>query len=178
MRLFAALRPDPAFREALETAQEALRRRCRKGSFPPPSSFHLTLAFLGETNRLENACRALARLEGAPLLLEGAELGRFSRREGELWWAAVKPDPALLALHKELAALLEEEGFSLKERSFLPHITLARRCRTMDPPPERELLPPVSWRAGEVVLFQSVLGQGGPCYQPLMIKQLEEPCHG
>ena len=46
MRLFLAIQLSPAVREALLTAQDALRRQGR-GSFPPPENLHLTLAFLG-----------------------------------------------------------------------------------------------------------------------------------
>ena len=50
MRLFAAIQLSPAVREALLTAQADLRRQGR-GAFPPPENLHLTLAFLGETDR-------------------------------------------------------------------------------------------------------------------------------
>ena len=50
MRLFLAIQLSPAVREALLTAQDALRRQGR-GSFPPPENLHLTLAFLGEGQR-------------------------------------------------------------------------------------------------------------------------------
>ena len=51
MRLFLAIQLSPAVREALLTAQDALRRQGR-GSFPPPENLHLTLAFLGEAEDL------------------------------------------------------------------------------------------------------------------------------
>ena len=58
MRLFLAIQLSPAVREALLTAQDALRRQGR-GSFPPPENLHLTLAFLGEA---EDPARARAAL--------------------------------------------------------------------------------------------------------------------
>ena len=58
MRLFLAIQLSPAVREALLTAQDALRRQGR-GSFPPPENLHLTLAFLGEA---EDPTRARAAL--------------------------------------------------------------------------------------------------------------------
>ena len=45
MRLFLAIQLSPAVREALLTAQDALRRQGR-GSFPPPENLHLTLCLL------------------------------------------------------------------------------------------------------------------------------------
>ena len=59
MRLFLAIQLSPAVREALLTAQDALRRQGR-GSFPPPENLHLTLAFLGEA---EDPARARAARE-------------------------------------------------------------------------------------------------------------------
>ena len=176
MRLFVALWPDDGFAADLEAAQKELRRQGGKGAFPPVSSLHLTLAFLGKTPRVEAACRALGRLEGRPLSLAGEGLGRFSRREGDLWWAAVGPRPPLEALHRRLAALLAREGFALEDRPFLPHITLARRMPPLEAPPAPAF--PHPWRADRVVLVQSVLGQGGPSYRPLMTRPLEGPAHG
>ena len=61
MRLFAAVRPAGLSREVLEQAQRDLRRQGR-GTFPHPDDLHLTLAFLGETERLDAACGALETL--------------------------------------------------------------------------------------------------------------------
>ena len=63
MRLFLAIQLSPAVREALLTAQDALRRQGR-GSFPPPENLHLTLAFLGEA---EDPARARAALSDPAL---------------------------------------------------------------------------------------------------------------
>ena len=60
MRLFLAIQLSPAVREALLTAQDALRRQGR-GSFPPPENLHLTLAFLGEAEDPTRARAALSR---------------------------------------------------------------------------------------------------------------------
>ena len=71
MRLFLAIQLSPAVREALLTAQDALRRQGR-GSFPPPENLHLTLAFLGEAEDPARARAALSEVSCRP----------FSHRSG------------------------------------------------------------------------------------------------
>ena len=121
MRLFLAIQLSPAVREALLTAQADLRRQGR-GSFPPPENLHLTLAFLGETDRLDQASAALHAVSSRPFSLAvGGPPGHF----GDLWWAGVRGDPALEDLALSLQADLRARGFRLEDRPFRPHITLA-----------------------------------------------------
>ena len=68
MRLFLAIQLSPAVREALLTAQDALRRQGR-GSFPPPENLHLTLAFLGEAEDPARARAALSEVSCRPFSL-------------------------------------------------------------------------------------------------------------
>ena len=90
MRLFLAIQLSPAVREALLTAQDALRRQGR-GSFPPPENLHLTLAFLGETADLAGVRAVLSQVSCRPFSLAvGGPPGHF----GDLWWAGVRADPA------------------------------------------------------------------------------------
>ena len=91
MRLFAAVRPAGLSHAVLEQTLEALRRQGR-GSFPHPADLHLTLAFLGQTERADAACAALETLAGSGRFLLTAEgLGRF----GDTWWAGTAPCPKL-----------------------------------------------------------------------------------
>ena len=86
MRLFLAIQLSPAVREALLTAQDALRRQGR-GSFPPPENLHLTLAFLGEAEDPARARAALSEVSCRPFSLAvGGPPGHF----GDLWWAGVR----------------------------------------------------------------------------------------
>lgn len=160
MRLFAAVRPAGLSREVLEQALGALRRQGR-GTFPHPSDLHLTLAFLGETERVDAACSALDTLAlSGRFLLTAEGLGRF----GDTWWAGTAPCPALEALAASVRHALEEAGFSLEKKPFVPHITLARHYR-----PRRDgaavTVPPVTWEVGKIELLASrPASPGSPRY--------------
>ena len=138
MRLFAAVRPAGLSREVLEQAQRDLRRQGR-GTFSHPDDLHLTLAFLGETERLDAACSALETLAGSGRFSLTAEgLGRF----GDTWWAGTAARRAL-----------EAAGFSLEKKPFVPHITLARHYRPRDT--AAVTVPPVTWEVGKIELLAS-----------------------
>ena len=125
MRLFIAVSLSPPVREALLAAQRELRRQGR-GAFPSPENLHLTLAFLGETDRPAQAEAALNAVSGRPFSLAvGGPPGHF----GDLWWAGIQADKALEDLALSLQADLRARGFAVEDRPFRPHITLVRRWR-------------------------------------------------
>ena len=159
MRLFTAIRPSPAAEETLLAAQAELRRLGR-GSFPRREMLHLTLAFLGQTERLDAACSALETLARSGRFLLTAEgLGRF----GDTWWAGTAPCPALETLASRTRRALEEAGFSLEKRPFVPHITLVRHYRPRDT--AAVTVPPVTWEVGKVELLESLQREGRAVYE-------------
>ena len=142
-------------REALLTAQDALRRQGR-GSFPPPENLHLTLAFLGEAEDPARARAALSEVSCRPFSLAvGGPPGHF----GDLWWAGVRADPAL----EELAVSLQAD------RPWLPHITLVRRWRGEVP---QVTVPHASMVVRQISLLRSDQIDGKRIYTELSHKSL------
>ena len=152
MRLFLAIQLSPAVREALLTAQDALRRQGR-GSFPPPENLHLTLAALSEVS-----CRPFSLAVGGPP-------GHF----GDLWWAGVRADPALEELAVSLQADLRSRGFCQEDRPWLPHITLVRRWRGEAP---QVTVPHASMVVRQISLLRSDQIDGKRIYAELSHKSL------
>ena len=157
VRLFVALQPSAAARDALfawtlEVVGDdpALRPVA-------PEAQHVTLAFLGELDSPDVAVEAV----------EGLEVGRLEgvRTAGVLWLArvlsvAVADHPALKALHDELCDALD---VAPGHRSFRPHLTLAR-LRGRRRPASRDLprAPVLDLEPTGVVLLRSHLdGTGG-----------------
>ena len=75
MRLFVALVPPEGLRRDLERRGAELRGLCRRGRVVPWENIHLTLAFLGETDRRDAVERAMGRAAGAPFSLHTARPG-------------------------------------------------------------------------------------------------------
>lgn len=127
MRLFVALCLEDDVRSLLMQATERIRKQAVRGHFTKPSNLHLTLHFLGETERFSNVYQAMddVRMVTFPLKISG--LGRFHRPEGDVMWAGVHASEALLSLHRQLSAALLARGFTVEDREYKPHLTLGRQ---------------------------------------------------
>lgn len=124
MRLFVAIHFSAQVNQALLRAQAALRQQ-GSGNFSRPENLHLTLAFIGETDRLADAIRAIKVVSQPSFSIKLQKIGHF----GDLYWVGAVENPALSALQKQVSKALTDQGFSLEKRTFLPHLTLCRRYR-------------------------------------------------
>ena len=128
MRLFIAVELPETVREQTRRAAAALKEAVVSGRFPGKQNYHITLAFLGEVpmsavNRIKTAMDCCS---APPFEITVGGLGRFKRREGDVIWTRVSAPETLFSLQRELLLELAKRGFDLENRTFTPHITLAR----------------------------------------------------
>ena len=134
-RLFLALLPDAAAREALVATQELVTPHLAKPKPTAPGNLHITLAFLGMCDARQEAAAARALEEAAaqcaPFDIALGTLGCFEKkRGGSIVWRGVDGDTdALHTLHDTLVDALVDEGFDLEGGPYIPHITLFRGAR-------------------------------------------------
>ena len=135
MRLFVAILFTPEIKAELVAAIKRLRRAADGGNFTHPENLHLTLAFIGETNRASDVLKAMeeARPEAFELELSG-KLGRFRQKGGDILWAGVAENPRLAEYAGRLADALRQKGFKIDGRAFVPHITLGRQVMLLGNP--------------------------------------------
>jgi len=126
MRLFTAILFTEEVKDGLCRARDAVCGMCSDARPTRRENLHLTLSFIGETERLRDAKDALGALRFSGFTLETAGVGRFRGPGGETLWAGVAPSPELAALQKAQAGELEKRGFELEKRAYSPHVTLAR----------------------------------------------------
>ncbi len=172
---FAAAMPDEARHALAAHLAGALGGKPVPGSPVPPANWHFTLRFLGKTTRLQYE-KVVAAVDGSELgetfdLVLG-NLGAFPRpaRATVLWVGLQRGEEELARLAAVTEEAAQASGFSAEERPFHAHLTLSRIRPHQDVGPvlERVPPPPVRWRVGEVVLYQSHLGGGKPArYEPL-----------
>ena len=182
MRLFAALPiAEPARGEIAR-----LLSRLRELGWPlrlvHEHGVHLTLKFFGEVpparlEVIEEVVRAVAPGTGA-LSMQLAGLGAFpSERRPRIVWVGLEAPPSLELLQDRLERRAEAIGFAPEGVPFRPHVTLARvREGHRLPADALESLDreyePVSFLASELVLYESILGRGGPRYEPRLALEL------
>lgn len=96
------------------------------------TSFHLTLAFLGEVADPEPLKRELAGIAHPRFRLELGRLAIFGGRRGRplgVWAEVGDPGGSLAELRDKVVAAIEAAGVPWKGGRFHPHVTLARGRR-------------------------------------------------
>lgn len=124
-RLFLALDFPDDILDAVAALQQPLDPAVR---WMPRCQLHLTVHFLGERS-LAAIQAALAKLELSAFEIVLHGVGQFRAADGgTILWVGIEACPALLKLHRELAAALAVTGFQPESRPYSPHLTVAR-CR-------------------------------------------------
>ena len=122
MRIFIALQPAPAFRDALASLQDRLREAGVTGRYLTPSNLHLTLAFIGMWP--EGISGLLPSIQ-QPFPITLSHLGIFPA--SKVLWAGVEPSDALNSLARQVRNVLTEAEIPFDQQDFNPHITLVRK---------------------------------------------------
>ena len=178
MRAFLAIDlPDP-LHAALAEAQQVFRSACRDARWTRPEGIHLTLKFLGQISdaQTQQVVEALAQIGPfQPFSVEVKGFGFFPQaRRPRVFWAGVAAPAALAELAARVESHMEKIGFAREDRTFNPHLTLAR---FEVPRPQPALEAAVAGRAttslgnfeaSEFFLFESKLSPQGAQYRKVM----------
>ena len=178
-RLFLAVELSESARDCLTERVRAVNDRAVKVRWTPVDNIHVTLKFFGDTppERKAAIVEAMERAAAPVRPFEVAIAGvRIVRRRGSprmVWATIADTQDQLRRLHGRTERLLERGGFPREERSFSPHVTLAR-VRDGIAPWERRLLDewasaqrhlaPIALAVEDVVLMKSELKPGGAQY--------------
>jgi RNA 2',3'-cyclic 3'-phosphodiesterase len=183
MRLFVAVElPSAALTAAMELSRVLQRRvsdlaPAARFTWIPADRMHLTIRFIGEVatarvSLLETVLSAPFDVRAFTVTLGAA--GAFpSRGTPRVLWLGIEQGKAeLMQLEQEVSARLETAGIQRDERTYHPHLTLAR---AREPHGLRvaallDQLPcsaPSGGLIDAITLFESRLSPRGPMYAPL-----------
>jgi RNA 2',3'-cyclic 3'-phosphodiesterase len=130
VRLFVALDFPEAVRASLRDLIARLRPLSSGARWARPEGMHITLKFIGETDRgkLEAISSALASVHSARTVeMQFRGLGFFpNERKPRVLWCALEASPNLATLAADIESVLEPTGTTRETRTFVPHLTLAR----------------------------------------------------
>lgn len=122
-RLFVALSIPQAVIERLERLQSGI-----KGArWRPRENFHLTLRFIGDTDRhgFDELQSALSTVVAAGFELQLSAVGFFGDRKPRAVWVGVVNSLGLIHLQSKIETAVKRAGFPDDQRKFTPHVTLA-----------------------------------------------------
>lgn len=130
MRLFISINLPEDTRGRIVSFQTSLKKFSKQGNFSLPENLHLTLVFIGEVDirRLNHILQTVDSIPypATSFRIEGSEF--FKRDGGNILWLGVKAYDGLAKIQMYLNDELKKYGFQLDDRSFKPHLTLAREC--------------------------------------------------
>jgi RNA 2',3'-cyclic 3'-phosphodiesterase len=166
VRLFVAVDPPDGEVRALDAALGARDEQLR---WVPPEQWHLTLVFCGEVSPAlvpelsERLARGAARTPQFDVGLAAA--GSFPKQavRARVLWVGLRGDSdTLTRLAERCAAAVRRTGIAVEDRTFRPHLTVARARRdTVDVRTHVQQLSSYAgepWRVTSVRLVHSTLG--------------------
>jgi RNA 2',3'-cyclic 3'-phosphodiesterase len=181
LRAFLAVPPDPEWSESAARLVAEIEPGSPPAGWTRPSSWHVTLKFLGAAARdaLAVFSRAVGPVAAAlsPLDLASAGPAVFpAHGPARVLGIAIGPADAVARI-ADLVRTAEREartlGLAREDRAFHPHVTLARiRSRWPSGAVARfrddaSRWPFPAWRARSCVLYSSRLGGAGAVHTPL-----------
>jgi 2'-5' RNA ligase len=132
LRTFIAIDVPPAVLDTIIRIQSRFKSLGLHASWVKPGNIHLTLKFLGETDpdRIPGIQNKLTEILASftPLRLSLDSIGVFPNTKNPrvLWIGLKDNEGALKTLQAAIENTLESVGFPVEQRSFSPHLTLAR----------------------------------------------------
>ena len=169
-RLFVALRPPLAVREALSQTMAGVSG----ARWQDDGQLHLTLRFIGEVERrqAEEVALVLGSIRADALDLAVAGVGAFdSRGRPNALWAGVTPQAPLAHLHRKIDQALVRIGLEPERRAYLPHVTLARLNASAGAADgwlaDHAALAGPPFRIDQFLLYESHLGRAAASYDAI-----------
>lgn len=130
MRIFIAIRFTEAFKSSILDAQDGLREYGVRGNYTQPENLHLTLAFIGETERVAEIKAAVDAVKFEPFVIRTGKLGSFNGRSRVLW-LGIEGEDKVKTIAQQLRRNLDKCGIDYAKGRFSPHITLVRQPSEM-----------------------------------------------
>jgi len=182
IRVFIAVDPNNQFRKNLAELTSVLRSQFdQQVKWDDPEKFHLTLAFLGEVDRvslnpIREACRTAAE-NSRSFSLRFDHTGAFpANRKPTVLWIGCQPSPSLDHLVRQIREALSQSQVIFDQKPFHAHLTLARINPDLPSEKSAELTASLKQldlsglneqTIKSVTIYQSELKRSGARYTPL-----------
>jgi 2'-5' RNA ligase len=189
MRVFVGIDLDAEIRQKIARFLEGVSGFAPEARWVHPETLHITLKFIGEQKpeRVDAIVERLRSIESDVIEIRVAGFGFFpTAKAPRVFWIGVHAGLALAELAAQVDSATGELGIAREERTFAPHLTLARgggrsgdpKWRKGDDPnstfgtlqkrlaamPELEF---GTMAADKFILYQSQLSSGGSKYTKL-----------
>ena len=127
MRLFVALDIEVAIRQRIARFLDGVRGFAPEAKWVRPESLHVTLKFIGESEKLAEIRNALMSVRADAVTVSFRGTGFFpTPRSARVFWVGIESHVRLAELAQSVDAVLTALGIESEKRAYTPHLTLAR----------------------------------------------------
>lgn len=175
MRLFLAINFSKEVKDQIMSVITRLKPSTVQGRFTLLDNLHLTLVFIGETNKVECIKQAMDAIDANCFDLQISGFGKFRRDGGDIYWLGVEKNESLYQIQKQLSDSLKRAGFAIENRAYKPHLTLGREVIPTREFNEKEFartIPPMQMYVNRISLLESERINGKLTYTEIYGKEL------
>lgn len=141
MRVFVALDIDTAIRECIATFIDGVRNYAPDARFVQAESLHVTLKFIGEQSEavVDAIKQSLATITAPTSAIHFRGYGFFpTPKSARVFWIGMDCGPELASLAAMIDERISALGIPKENRSFNPHLTVARASGGSGSPSRRK----------------------------------------
>jgi RNA 2',3'-cyclic 3'-phosphodiesterase len=126
MRLFVGIDISDEIRQRVSDYITDVKRIAPDAKWVQPESLHLTLKFIGESQRQVEIEDALSTVKASRFQVSIQRVGFFTQRSPRVFWAGVDGGPLLSSLATSVEKALITVDIPSEDHEYHPHLTLAR----------------------------------------------------
>ncbi|MGD0339654.1 MAG: RNA 2',3'-cyclic phosphodiesterase [Bacteroidota bacterium] len=184
IRTFIAIPTPDNVRQVLSEIQAELKTSRAEVKWEPHEKLHITLRFLGNVDerqlpQLMTECsNVVCNLPSFSLIYEGLGCFPDTRNPRIIWAGSHNDDGTLVRIKKNIDDIVVRYGFERENRSFHPHITLARVKGRQNIPSLIKMFQSVTFEPHPVIIdevhfMKSELRSTGSIYTRMQIIALQ-----
>ena len=160
-RLFFALWPDNKTQSSFYHVARKLKDD--KSRLVKKSNLHITLEFIGDVSEYDQqqVIDQANLIKAEPFEIKLSNVGWW-RKPGVLWIGLEHIPQSLTNLVESIKQIVEQQGLETDERSYKPHVTIARKAKKIQLPKQTI---DIRWQVNVFALVESKSTEMGVAYQ-------------
>ena len=160
-RIFIAIQLSECFKQPLLEAQGKLRELGVTGNYPPKDNLHLTISFIGFTDKVDLIKQAMSEIKFEPFTITTSNLGCFNTERVKVLWMGVEESEPLQSLATAVRQKLQEYGIGHDLKPYAAHITLVSKPSTFITDLKTS---PAQMLVEKISVMESISESTGPVY--------------
>ena len=175
MKLLVAIGLNEDIKKSVGSLAESIKEGSQKGIFSRDENLHLTLAYIGDTDRIDVMKRIVDSLPDDDFKIEFGKFNLTKTDTGDMLWLNVNKSEELAAIRKAIINRMRLMNFSIEETDYNPYIILGKDIgykNGFDPHKLTEEMPRLSMQASKIQLIKAEKVKGRTVYTEIYFKVL------